>query len=550
MSKTITFGELEFEFSRSIPLVGGVTDNYPVDYPTEVRYKNINAQVNVTRTNDPPRTARPVQGALIEGVPVQVVAQSEGATLHAVKKRCDYRPKDDVSDLFIEGHNMLMDKIHEREQIRLDGAMIQAYLDEMSGQKRERLAALLDSQDFTLPGYTDKVVFAKSEALLKYDGSQPRVVYQGGDMYNLVMGSVVYYLSRRIAEELNRRNPKNRGNQVLYCVGLTADEISELIHHTKGEAIENDFKNNDGTQPAGVRKWEAMFYYKLGAPKWFVREFAANTSVRVFTRYGLKGKVTGQRWSGEVTTTTGNGYVNACVSLAAVSRAHITESTILVYGDDNLTYTEQSRKTVSEAFETVADSIGMKAEVKVVETRERATFLRKRFVPSVNKTFAVPSFGRVVSKLPVRSNFNKAVSDEDYMAGKLLSAAYEHRHIATLRTLLLETAEQMSATPHLDMRNQAMAYKYTAEELKHMTIEAQTIDADMFGSFLHKVYGIWEHELVQCYVSVCDGILGFRRVNAHRKGRTSDGSMMLAPKLPRALWDTAFESIVTVDVSL
>jgi len=281
-----------------------------------------------------------------------------------------------------------------------------------------------------------------------------------------------------------------------------------------------------------------------------VREFASNTSVKVFTRYGVKGTVRGQRWSGEVTTTTGNGYVNACISLSAMKRAGITESTILVYGDDNLTFTHQSRKEVCNSFESVAENSGMKSEVKLLEKREQASFLRKRFVPTVGATYPVPSFGRVVSKLPVRSNNNRAVSDEDYMAGKLLSAAYEHRHIATLRVLLLETAEQMSPSPYLDMRNQAMAYKYTAEELKAMTIGAKTIDPDMFGSFLQSVYGIWEDDLVQCYVSVCDGILGFRRVNSTRGKRANDDRTMLAPRIPRALWDTAFESIVCVDVSL
>jgi len=480
---------------------------------------------------------------------VQVVAQSEGATLHAVSKRCDYRTQKDVGDLFISGHNMLMDLIHDRDEIRLDKCMVDAYLSEMSGQKRERLGALLDLQDFTLPGYTDKVVFAKAEALLKHDGAQPRIVYQGGDMYNLTMGSVVYYLSRRIAEELNRSNPKNKGNEVIYCVGMTADEIADIIQHTPGEAYENDFKNNDGTQPSGVRKWESMFYYKLGAPKWFVREFAANTGVRVFTRYGVKGQVKGQRWSGEVTTTTGNGYVNACISLASLREAGITRSTTLVYGDDNLTYTVENRERVVESFEAVAASAGMKSEVKIVEKRRAATFLRKRFVPSVNRTFPVPSFGRVVSKLPVRANNNRAVQDSDYMSGKLLSAAYEHRHIASLRTLLLETSEQLSDKPYLDMRNQAMAYKYTAAELKELTVEAKTIEPESLGSFLQDVYGIWEQDLVECYVSVCDGILGFQRVNANR-GKGRGDPLTLAPKLPRALWDTAFESIVMVDVAL
>jgi len=330
---------------------------------------------------------------------------------------------------------------------------------------------------------------------------------------------------------------------------MTADEIADIIQHTPGEAYENDFKNNDGTQPSGVRKWESMFYYKLGAPKWFVREFAANTGVRVFTRYGVKGQVKGQRWSGEVTTTTGNGYVNACISLASLREAGITRSTTLVYGDDNLTYTVENRERVVESFEAVAASAGMKSEVKIVEKRRAATFLRKRFVPSVNRTFPVPSFGRVVSKLPVRANNNRAVQDSDYMSGKLLSAAYEHRHIASLRTLLLETSEQLSDKPYLDMRNQAMAYKYTAAELKELTVEAKTIEPESLGSFLQDVYGIWEQELVECYVSVCDGILGFQRVNANR-GKGRGDPLTLAPKLPRALWDTAFESIVMVDVAL
>jgi len=259
--------------------------------------------------------------------------------------------------------------------------------------------------------------------------------------------------------------------------------------------------------------------------------------------------VKGQRWSGEVTTTTGNGYVNACTSLAALERAGITESTTLVYGDDGLTYTSQDRSRVENAFDEVAKESGMKTEGVYHNVREKATFLRKRFVPGFKRTFPVPSFGRVVCKLPIRCNNNRAVSDEDYMAGKLLSAAYEHRHVARIRELLLQTAEQLSVKPFLDFRNQACAYKYTAEQLKDMTINAKTIDPDCFHEFLLKVYGISEEGLYDCYASVCDGILGFQRVNYHAGGKKGKGAP-LAPKLPRALWNTEFESIVSVDVTL
>ena len=547
-TRTIQFGSLEFEYARGDSIVPGVHSNRPWDFDTEVRLDHVEPVVNVTRTTDPPRTSRPIKGALVEGVPIQVVAQSEGSTLHAVKKRCDHAPAEDVGPDFVKGYEKLMEVIHERDEIRLDRAMIDAYIAEMSGQKQERMVAVLDSGDFSLPGYTDKVVFAKSEALLKPNGSQPRVVYQGGDMYNLVMGSVVFYLSRRLGEELSRKNPRNKGTEVLYCVGMSADEIADIIAHTPGEALENDFKNNDGTQPAAVRKYEAMTYYKLGAPRWFVREFAGNTSVRVFTRYGVKGRVKGQRWSGEVTTTTGNGFVNACTSLGALLLAGITESTTLVYGDDHLTYTTQNRSALKEALEVVAEGSGMKSEVVVVHKRECATFLRKRFVPTTTTALPVPCFGRVLSKLPVRANFNSNVPDNDYMAGKLLSAAYEHRHIHTVRSILLETAEQLSTTPYLDMRNQAMSYKYTAAQLKAMTVDAGVIDPDYLGSFLQTVYGIWENELVDCYTSVCDGILRYQQVNRSRPGQSS--RVPREPWIPKALWDTSFEALVSVDVAV
>jgi len=242
--------------------------------------------------------------------------------------------------------------------------------------------------------------------------------------------------------------------------------------------------------------------------------------------------------------------VNSCISLAALKRAGISESTTLVYWDDNLTYTSGNVGRLSDAFQDVAKDTGMKAETISHEHREKAVFLRKRFVPSADRTLPVPSFGRVLCKLPIRSNFNKAVSDADYMAGKLLSAAYEHRHMFDIRNLLLETAEQLSSRPHLDMRNQAMAFKYTAEELRSMTSSAPTIDLDHLNSFLINVYGVSDTELYDCYQQACDGILGFSRVNNTRSRQGSKGVPHIAPKLPRALWNPALESLISQDVSL
>jgi len=244
--------------------------------------------------------------------------------------------------------------------------------------------------------------------------------------------------------------------------------------------------------------------------------------------------------------------VNSCISLAALKRSGAKKTTTFVYGDDNLTYVadENTRAIydLADSFEEVALDTGMKAEVLKPQHREAATFLRKRFAPSIRKTFPVPSFGRVIAKLPIRANYNPAVSDEDYMAGKLLSAAYEHRHIASIRSILLETAEKLSPSPYMDFRNQAMAYKFTPAEMRELTVNSDVIEADHFGSFLQNVYGIWENELIDVYTSVCDGILGFQRVNA-KHSRQPRGKPPLAPLIPRALWDTKFESLINIDVT-
>jgi len=276
--------------------------------------------------------------------------------------------------------------------------------------------------------------------------------------------------------------------------------------------VESDMENNDGSQSAEFRKPEAMFYRKLGAPVWFVREFANTTSVRVWTRYGITAHVVGERWSGETPTTTGNSYVSMAQMQAALEKARVEESTNIHGGDDYLGYVEGDLAQVEAAIEEVTRASGMKAKVMPQPSRHHATFYRKRYVSSSIGCRPVPVFGRVLSKINLRANRNTQINDRDYMAGKYLSAAYEHRFTPIIKDLLIATADTLSSTPHLDVRASKLAEMGGVENAKRLIENSRVHPASEFSDYLNQVYGIGLDDLVDIYgrvaqscVDYCDG---------------------------------------------
>jgi len=353
-------------------------------------------------------------------------------------------------------------------------------------------------------------VFAKQEVLLKDHQAQPRVVYQGTDMYNLLTGCVAVELQRRMKEVFSKRNPMNTGNVVIFACGVSGEELGDIIHSTPGEALESDMENNDGSQGAELRRPEAMFYAKMGAPMWYVREFAKNTSVRVWTRYGIEATVKGGRWSGETSTTPGNSYVGMALILAAAWNANVKESVQVHGGDDFLgIYRAEDIAPMKEHIPSAVSSVGMKAKVAVPLTRAHGTFYRKRYVSDIRKTRPVPQFGRVLAKLNVRANLNTSVGDREYMAGKYYSAAYEHRFVPMLSKHLLESARLMSEKPYFDERLTKLNEMGGVEQIVRKVEEADCIDENSFSDFLQGVYGVGLEDLMYEYGRVSAGCIAW-----------------------------------------
>jgi len=315
---------------------------------------------------------------------------------------------------------------------------------------------------------------------------------------------VVQELAKRMKYVFSDKNPLNTGNRVMFAAGMHNEEIGDILETSPGDLVENDMKNNDGSQSVEFRKYEAMFYAKMGAPAWFVREFARNTKVRIWTRYGVAATVEGQLLSGVVDTTTTNSYVGMVLILAALKKANIEESTNIHGGDDYLgVVPSNKREEFVEAIKHVVPSVGMTPEPVIPKGREHGTFYRKRYVRGIHGTRGVPQFGRALSKLNLRSNMNSQVNDRDYMSGKYLCAAFEHRFVPGVSQVLLEASQAMSENPYVDRNTNRLVGDKGVEFIKS-AINVQPLDTHSFNGFLNDVYGINSDQLVDVYSRVAE----------------------------------------------
>jgi hypothetical protein len=441
---------------------------------------------------------------------------------------------------------MLMAKVPQMPVIRVDEAAFREYVSAYSPEKAARLLEAIAQDRLHYDGDTTHV-FAKQEVLLKDHGTQPRVIHQSTDMHNALAGVICTELSRRMKQVFSRTNPLNVGNVMLYACGMSNEEIGDVIEASPGGVVENDMKNNDGSQSVHFRRYEAMMYRKLGAPDWFVREFAKNTSVNVWTRYGVAATIVGQLWSGRNNTTTGNSYVGMCLMLHCLTEAGIEKSTNIHGGDDYLGIVEEGKESALQAsIEKFVPAVGMTPEVVLPKTREHATFYRKRYVRTLQRTRGVPQFGRVLAKLNLRANRNAQVGDREYMAGKYLSAAYEHRYVPRLASYLREVSAQMSDKPHFDLNTNREVGKLSVEQVNAKIDAVEPLSEDDVSGFLNEVYGCSLDELFTCYAQVADSCVDYLNgwTSVDRKGKP----VVKPGYTAHYLRSTVAESLVRVDL--
>jgi len=453
--------------------------------------------------------------------PAIVTATGTNAELFAMKKRLDHKPQLDVGEHFKVGYYALLKKIAPHEPILVTEDFLYNWMEELKPSKRRTMDELFHEGILEESSCYTKSIITKLEAHNKAPGSAPRVVYDGTDASNLLMGAVTNELSKRMSKVLSLENPLNKGNTMIYTSGMARAKISSIIGSTPGKRVECDFKNNDATQPGGVRKYEAMFYKALGAPDWYVRLVAKSTKWTLFGKHGTVATVDGQRISGECPTASGNTFVNACTKLGAFELLKILKSRTFLLGDDELTIfppglfeTVEEQIELAEAYERVASESGMATET-VFPTKENATFLRQRTAFTEKGGLPVPMIGRVLERLPLRVNANQAVSNQDYFAGKLLSAGHELRFLPGIAQMCAKYSLDMSTTPDLDpffVKQEGLNGMAISNKLLHQDPNEPMSEEDA-DAFMQSVYSTpWREirdQIELVIFNLHDRVMGF-----------------------------------------
>jgi len=476
-----------------------------VNIPNRMRSQKVDPEPSTTRVRfGPPQDPT--------FPPTIMVGPSIGAEQAAMKKRADHVPSACVGDNFKRGFKALLAKTYPFEQIEVTSTFLDDWMAQLDSTKAEKLTHALNEPIYAYD-HTRKTVIVKQEVLNKPPGSAPRVVYSNRDSTNLLMGAITNELSKRMTFILNRHNPLNQGNTVIYTSGMTLKEIANSVVSDSGPRVESDFSAFDSTQSAAIRKYEAMFYKKLGAPDYYVRAIASSTKWSVTSTRGFDYAITGQRLSGECPTATGNSFVQCCETLGALEAAGVERSVTHALGDDSLIVVKSvvSLPKVVAAIDDGAKESGMTRKTAVVPTHE-ATYLQKRYVRTNNGGVAVPKVGRVLSRLPwMPEEQQKRIPKKDYFAGKFLSAAYEHQGIAPLGELFRDAANSLSSTPYIeDAWKTDRVAKDPAAILRSLGPPGdlyERFDDDAVNQHYLSVYGLSGEEILETYKEVVLGII-------------------------------------------
>jgi hypothetical protein len=180
---------------------------------------------------------------------------------------------------------------------------------------------------------------------------------------------------------------------------------------------------------------------------------------------------------------------------------------VAVVFDHNFGHGNKRLKNAARSYEHVAKNACMKAKVKAWQSLAQAEFLSKNFVITSTGFRLIPKIGKALAKFNVRANKNENISNEEYLAGKALSYAWEYRYLPCFRErfLLLVDALDFDA---LKISIDAVNYNYASLIRELGTIAAartifvpkeDEITEDEFCAFVGFRYSptLWNSDLTE-----------------------------------------------------
>lgn len=379
---------------------------------------------------------------------------------------------------------------------------------EFKPDKQRRMVAALEKMClYSHNEYGMKEIFEKSELLMKRHDPEwaGRIVNASSDIHNCMSGPIIKQCLKRLTSAFaqSKETGKNKMDFTI-CYGEDPNNFVRLVDG-EGPFIEADFSSNDKLQVADVVQLEAMWSARLGAPPWMVGCLLRANHYGVMNRkFGVKSRIANQLPSGSTSTTFRNSIWNSTIFYTFGKRYGIHADT-LILGDDMLSRMRNGRipNRAARAYEYIAKLACMKAKVKVHSHLVDCEFLSRRFVPSSYGHRLMPKLGKAFGRFNARSNIN-SVGDDEYMAGKALSYAYEFRYFPPICRLFIERflgcdIDITKVRRDLLSYNFRLAVGSSPLELavKSLFNISEPISDDDFAAYSDHIYGKWRSEVLE-----------------------------------------------------
>jgi len=142
---------------------------------------------------------------------------------------------------------------------------------------------------------------------------------------------------------------------------------------------------------------------------------------------GLKATLKHQLPTGTTATTFRNSTINMVMFVVSMHRQGVKRFRALILGDDLLAVLDKKISTQKWQQDVDAFKMVLKAIAPLLEGE--ATFLSRRIFTLCETPCMMPRLGKALARFNVRATKDESCSDDQYMAGKSLSYAYEFRHV-------------------------------------------------------------------------------------------------------------------------
>lgn len=430
--------------------------------------------------------------------------------LAAFNKRVNYNNNARCHKSLRSGSRRLMNKVCPTElpPIEWTRELFDSWNSEFKPAKQARMIRTLANMNLYRDSeYAAKEVFEKVELLMKRHDPlwAGRIVNASSDLHNCISGPIIKECLKRLCECFNLAKESGK-NPVNFTIAYGADPQSFVsLIDGDGPFIECDFSSNDKLQVADVVQLEAMWMVRLGAPGWLAECLLRANHYSVLNRkFGVKAKVKNQLPSGSTSTTFRNSIWNSTIFYTFASRFGLQADT-LILGDDMLSRMRNGRipRRAARSYEHIAKLACMQAKVKVHTHLVECEFLSRRFVPTAYGHKMIPKLGKAFGRFNARAN-NTQISDDEYVAGKSLSYAYEFRHYPPICRLFLMRF-QGCETPLARVRRELLSYNLRLavgtdllqDAVKRLYNVSEPISDDDFTAYSDFIYGKWKSEVVE-----------------------------------------------------